>query len=55
MYQEGCGKSLMDLGLNVKKSECRLTCHLANGLSCEIKKDGAIAFLVGDIFLDPSV
>ena len=45
-------QSLMDLGLNVKKSECRLSCHLANGLSCEIR-DGAIAFLVTDIFLDP--
>ena len=47
-------QSLIDLGLNVKKSECRLSCHLANGLSCEIR-DGAIAFLVRDIFLDPSV
>jgi len=38
---------LIDLGLNVKKSECRLTCHLANGLSCEIREMVQLHFLLG--------
>ena len=39
--------SLIDLGLNVKKSECRLSCHLANGLSCEIRDTVQLHFLLG--------
>ena len=40
-------QSLIDLGLNVKKSECRLSCHLANGLSCEIRETVQLHFLLG--------
>jgi hypothetical protein len=40
-------QSLVELGLKVKKSECRLACHLANGLSCEIKEMAELHFLLG--------
>ena len=40
-------QSLIDLGLKVKRSECRLTCHLANGLSCEIREMVQLHFLLG--------
>ena len=39
--------SLVDLGFNVKRSECRLSCHLANGLSCEIREVVQLHFLLG--------
>ena len=40
-------QSLVDLGFNVKRSECRLSCHLANGLSCEIREVVQLHFLLG--------
>jgi len=40
-------QSLVDLGLNVKRSECKLSCHLANGLSCEIREMVQLHFLLG--------
>ena len=39
-------QSLVDLGLNVKRNECRLSCHLANGLSCEIREMVQLHFLL---------
>jgi hypothetical protein len=40
-------QSLIDRGLDVKRSECRLACHLANGLSCEIREVVQLHFLLG--------
>ena len=40
-------QSLIDLGHKVKKSECRLACHLGNGLSCEITEMVQLHFLLG--------
>jgi hypothetical protein len=38
---------LIDLGFNMKKSECRLSCHLANGLSCDTRETVQLHFLLG--------
>jgi hypothetical protein len=38
-------QSLIDCSLKMKKSQCRLTYHLANGLSCEIREMVQLHFM----------
>jgi len=40
-------QTLADLGMKVKKGSCRLLCHLANGLHCEVKEMVQLHFLLG--------
>jgi hypothetical protein len=40
-------QTLADLGVKVKKSSCRMSCHLANGLHCEVREVVQLHFLLG--------
>jgi hypothetical protein len=40
-------QTLADLGMKAKKSSCRLSCHLANGLRSEVKEMVQLHFLLG--------
>jgi hypothetical protein len=40
-------QTLADLGLKGKKSSCRLSCHLANGVRCDVKEMEQLHFLLG--------
>jgi hypothetical protein len=40
-------QALTDLGVQAKKGSCRLSCHLANGLRCEVKEMVQLHFLLG--------
>jgi len=39
-------QTLADLGVKVKKASCQLSCHLANGLRCEVKEMAQLHFLL---------
>ena len=41
-------QTVADLGVKVKKGSCRLSCHLANGLRCEVKEMVQLHFLLGN-------
>jgi hypothetical protein len=40
-------QTLVELGVRVQKGTCKLSCHLANGLPCEIKETVQLHFLLG--------
>jgi hypothetical protein len=40
-------QTLLDLGVKAKKSSCRLSCHLANGLCFDVKETVQLHFLLG--------
>jgi hypothetical protein len=40
-------QTLVELGVRVQKGTCKLSCHLANGLSCEIRETVKLHFLQG--------
>lgn len=40
-------QTLADLGVKAKKGSCRLLCHLANRLRCDVKEMVQLHFLLG--------
>jgi hypothetical protein len=40
-------RTLSELGVKAEMGSCRLSCHLANGLRCEIKETVQLHFLIG--------
>jgi hypothetical protein len=40
-------QTLSDLGVKAKKGSCRLSCHLAKGLRCEVREVIQLHFLLG--------
>ena len=40
-------QTLADLGMKAKKGSCQLSCHLANGMCCNVKAMVQLHFLLG--------
>ena len=40
-------QTLVDKGVKTKKGSCQLSCHLANGMRCDIKETAQLEYLLG--------